>query len=125
MNAHISAAQTVVNKHLQAFLQQKGVGAILEDYADHARFYSEARMYRGKEEIREFFTAFLDWLPPGAVERFSLRSFRVEGNIAYITWNVGSDILLGTDTFVVENNKIVSQSFAMYTPAEIESGSPR
>jgi hypothetical protein len=125
MNAHISAAQTVVNKHLQAFLQQKGVGAILEDYADHARFYSEARMYRGKQEIAEFFTAFLASLPPRGVERFSLRSFRVEGNVAYITWNVGSDIPLGTDTFVVENNKIVSQSFAMYTAADIEARGAR
>ena len=39
---------------------------------------------------------------------------RVHGNIAYITWSVGSDIPLGTDTFVVENGRIVAQSFAMY-----------
>jgi hypothetical protein len=35
-------------------------------------------------------------------------------SIAYITWSVGDDIPLGTDTFVVEDGKIVSQTFAMY-----------
>ena len=50
----------------------------------------------------------------GAIDNFSLRSLRVDGNIAYITWSVGSDIPLGTDTFVVDNGKIVSQTFAMY-----------
>lgn len=49
-----------------------------------------------------------------AIERFSLRSLRVGGDIAYITWSVGSAIPLGTDTFVVDNGKIVSQTFAMY-----------
>jgi hypothetical protein len=57
--------------------------------------------------------------PPGAIDRFSLRSQRVDGNIAFITWSVGSGIPLGTDTFVVNNGKIVSQTFAMYAvPAQ-------
>ena len=44
---------------------------------------------------------------------------RVDGNIAYITWSIGSDVPLGTDTFVVDNGKIVSQTFAMYAvPAQ-------
>jgi hypothetical protein len=37
----------------------------------------------------------------------------VDGKIAYITWSAGADIPLGTDTFVVDNGKIVSQTFAM------------
>jgi hypothetical protein len=39
---------------------------------------------------------------------------QVDGNIAYITWQVGSDIPLGTDTFVVDDGKIVFQTFAMH-----------
>jgi ketosteroid isomerase-like protein len=113
-NTDSSVTETVVRNHLQAFLEQKGIAAILNDYDENARFYSEARVYQGKEEIHGFFVDFIDSLPVGGIDRFSLRSMRVDGDIAYITWSSGSEIPLGTDTFVVDKGKIVSQTFAMY-----------
>ena len=119
MNTQSSVTETVVRNHLQAFLEQKGIAAIVNDYDENARFYSEAKIYQGKQEIHGFFTDFIDALPAGAIDRFSLRSLQVDGNIAYITWSVGADIPMGTDTFVVGNGKIVSQTFAMYAvPAD-------
>jgi ketosteroid isomerase-like protein len=114
MNAESAVTETVVRNHLQAFLEQKGIDAIVKDYDEDAQFYSEARVYQGKQEIHGFFTDFIGSLPAGGIENFSLRSLRVAGNIAYITWSVGSDVPLGTDTFVVDNGKIASQTFAMY-----------
>ena len=114
MNVQSSATEAVVRNHLQAFVDQRGIAAILGDYDDNAQFHSEARSYRGKHEIRDFFVDFIAALPPGATKRFSLRSLRVEGELAYITWSAGREIPLGTDTFVVRNGKIVSQTFAMY-----------
>jgi hypothetical protein len=70
--------------------------------------------HEGKQEIHAFFVDFLAGLPEGALDRFELRSRQVEGSIGYITWSVGSEIPLGTDTFVVDNGKIVSQTFAMF-----------
>jgi SnoaL-like domain len=119
MNTESSVTEIVVRNHLQAFLEQKGIAAILDDYDDNARFYSEAKIYQGKEEIHAFFSDFIGSLPAGGIDRFSLRSQRVDGSIGYITWSVGGDIPLGTDTFVVNNGKIVSQTFAMYAaPAQ-------
>ena len=112
-----TATETVVRRHLQAFLEQQGVAAIVSDYDEDAHFYSEAKIYRGKQEIGGFFTGFLASLPARAIERFTLRSLQVDRNIAYITWCVGSDIPLGTDTLVVDNGKIVAQTFAMYAVA--------
>jgi ketosteroid isomerase-like protein len=114
MKDQTAVTETVVRSHLQAFLEQRGVDAIVSDYDEDARFYSEAETYRGKNEIRGFFTDFIAALPARAIDRFTLRSLLVDRNIAYITWCVGSDIPLGTDTFVVDNGKIVSQTFAMY-----------
>ena len=114
MSTESSVTETVVHNHLQAFLEQKGIAAILNDYDDNARFYSEAKIYEGKQEIHRFFTDFIASLPDGGIDHFSLRSQRVDGNIAFITWSVGSGIPLGTDTFVVNDGKIVSQTFAMY-----------
>jgi ketosteroid isomerase-like protein len=119
MNSESSDTESVVRNHLQAFLEQKGVAAIVNDYDDNARFISEAQIYRGKQEIHGFFTGFIDALPAGGIDNFTLRSLRVDGDVAYITWSVGGDIPLGTDTFVVNNGKIVSQTFAMYAvPAQ-------
>lgn len=113
-DARTSATETVVRNHLQAFLEQQGVDAIMRDYHESARFYSEARIYRGKSEIRRFFAEFIEALPEAGIDRFALRSLWVHGNVAYITWSVGSEIPLGTDTFVVDNGKIVSQTYAMH-----------
>jgi ketosteroid isomerase-like protein len=115
MNVDSTDTETVVRNHLQAFFEQKSVAAIVSDYDDDAHFYSEAKIYRGKQEIHDFFEDFIAALPTNAIERFTLKSLQVDRNIAYITWCIGSDIPLGTDTFVVDNGKIVSQSFAMYS----------
>jgi hypothetical protein len=117
MNPQSAATEVIVRNHLQAFVEQKGIAAILSDYDENARFHSEARIYHGKHEIGEFFTSFIASLPPGAVERFALRTLRVDGELAYITWTAGREIPLGTDTFVVRNGKIVFQTFAMCTAA--------
>ena len=114
MNTHPGDTETVVRHHLQAFVEQQGLDAILNDYADDACFLSEGRAYCGKPAIREFFEAFIAGLPPEAVSRFTLRSLHVQGDVAYITWSAGPELPLGTDTFVVRKGRIASQTFAMY-----------
>lgn len=114
MNTRLTATETVVRRHLQAFLDQQGIAAIVNDYADDACFVTEERTYRGKPAIGSFFEAFIAALPPKAISRFSLRCLRAEGDMAYITWSAGTELPLGTDTFVVRDGRIVSQTFAMY-----------
>ena len=114
MSSSSSETESVVRKHLTAFLQRKGVGAIVSDYGEGARLYTEHQVFIGRPEIHRFFAQFLDALPPGAIDRFELRSLRVDGTIAFITWRVEGDIPLGTDTFIVEDGRIVSQTFAMH-----------
>src|SRR5664279_3659228 len=74
MNTESTVTETVVRTHLQAFLEQKGITAILNDYDENARFYSEAKIYTGKQEIHGFFMDFIGSLPAGAIDHFSLRS---------------------------------------------------
>jgi len=117
MDTKASAIEAVVRDHLQAFVEHKGVDAIVRDYDDDARLLSEIRTYHGKPEIRQFFEAFIASLPPNAINRFSLRTLSVEGELAYITWSAGNEVPLGTDTFIVRDGKIVSQTFAMHPTA--------
>jgi uncharacterized protein (TIGR02246 family) len=106
--------ETVVRRHLSAFVEQRGLEAILSDYADDACFLGEAQAWRGRAAIGSFFEAFLAALPPGAVEQFALRTLRVDGEVAFITWSAGAALPLGTDTFVVRDSRIVHQTFAMH-----------
>jgi hypothetical protein len=70
MNAQPGTTEAIVRNHLQAFVEQKGIAAILSDYADNARFHSETKTYQGKQEIGDFFASFIASLPAGATERF-------------------------------------------------------
>ena len=115
MNTRSTDTESVVRRHLQAFVEQEGLDAIVSDYADEACFLSEGSEYRGRQEIRGFFEGFIAALPPRAIADFNLRSLRVADDVAYITWSAGREPPLGTDTFCVRNGKIVSQTFAMYT----------
>lgn len=117
MNTRTTDPESVVRRHLQTFAEQQGLDAILSDYADDACLLSEDSTYRGKPAIRRFFADFLAALPPRAIAEFTLRNLRVEGDIAYITWSAGRELPHGTDTFVVRNGKIVSQTVATYAPS--------
>lgn len=109
-----ATTESVVRRHLQFFLERRGVEALLSDYADDACFLSEDRAWCGKRAIGHFFEGFLAWLSPQAFSQFTLRQLRVEGEMAYITWSAGPEVPLGTDTFVVRQGRIVAQSFAMH-----------
>ncbi|MEO7640054.1 MAG: nuclear transport factor 2 family protein [Ramlibacter sp.] len=114
MNTSKSDTETVVRRHLQAFIEQQGLDAILADYADDACFLNDDHSYCGKQEIRMFFSNFVAALPPDAITQFKLHNLLVNGEVAYITWSAGRKLPLGTDTFVVRQGRIVSQTFAMY-----------
>lgn len=114
MNTQYEETKRVVSNHLQAFVEHKGIDAILEDYDESAVFIAESKVYRGKPQIRQFFEDLVRMLPADAAERFALSSLWVEGNLAYITWCVGGAVPLGTDTFLVNRGKIVSQTSALY-----------
>lgn len=121
MNQELDQTEAVVRQHLEAFLEQRGLDAILADYAENACLLSEGRACCGKAAIRAFFEDFLAALPPQAIGEFTLRSLRLQGDVAYITWSAGPRLPLGTDTFVVRDGRIVAQTFAMYAapPAAI------
>lgn len=114
MDTQASITESVVRSHLQTFLEERGVPAIVADYDEDACVLSEDGTYRGKREIGAFFDGFIASLPPQGIRRFALRSLRVEGDVAFITWNVGNEWPLGTDSFVVRSGKIVLQTFAMH-----------
>jgi ketosteroid isomerase-like protein len=114
MSTPTNQTEQVITQHLSAFIEGRGIEAILADYHDDAVFLTPQAVYRGKPAIGEFFEGFLANLPAGARDDFQLIRREVSDDIGYIVWNVKGAVPLGTDTFVVRNGKIAHQTFAMH-----------
>lgn len=107
----------VIDRHLDAFLTNRGIDAILGDYDPHAVLHAPDRVCRGVDEIRDFFEGFLAALPANWQQSFQLKTRKAHGEIGYIVWNLGEAIPLGTDTFLVRDGRIVQQTYAAHVAA--------
>ena len=105
-----------LKQHLQAF--GEGIDAIMQDYTKGSVVITPDATYRGLAEIRTFFTAFVEGLPEGIWDAFTIKRQEVTGELAYILWEAKPWVPLGTDTFVVRNGKIVFQTVASYVASE-------
>lgn len=104
--------QEVVEHHLQAF--GEGLDSILSDYNDESCIISQKGTFRGSTEIRTFFESFVSGLPEGFMEAFKVTKMECNNEVGYITWEASPWFPLGTDTFVVKDGMINSQTFAAH-----------
>src|ERR1700720_3490675 len=103
-------AQDVLTHHLNSFGDLAG---IMADYTAESRFFTPDGLLRGPEAIRRFFVRlFEEFAKPGM--SFEMLRQEVDGDTAYIVWKAetaDNRFELGTDTFIVQNGKIVTQTF--------------
>ncbi len=111
-----NSTQAILEHHLQAI--GESVDAIMQDYTEDSVVVTPDATCRGLAEIRKFFTAFIEGLPEGIMDAFTMKRQEVTGELAYILWEAKPWIPLGTDTFVVRDGKIVFQTFAIYSASE-------
>jgi predicted SnoaL-like aldol condensation-catalyzing enzyme len=85
----------------------------MADYTAESRFFTPDGLLRGSEAIRRFFVRmFEEFAKPGM--SFEMPRQEVDGDTAYIVWRAetADNIFeLGSDTFIVRNGKIVTQTF--------------
>ena len=105
--------QAVIEQHLKSF-GELDLEGVLADYAPEAVFFVPGQQLRSRDAIDSFFRTLLaEFARPGA--KFSLQEQSYAGDYAYLLWSgETADHLYeaATDTFVVQNGKIVAQSFA-------------
>ena len=109
----MASTKDVVGRHLE-FFGKGDLKGILSDYAPGAVLFTPDGPLNGADAIRPFFqTMIAEFGKPGSA--FSMKQQFVEGDYAYILWTAETAdnvYELGTDTFVVRDDKIVAQSFA-------------
>jgi ketosteroid isomerase-like protein len=106
--------EAILNHHLQA-LMARDVEEALADYNDDSVILTQQGPVTGIEAFRALFTGALrDIFTEEALKNFKMTRQDVAGDVAYIVWEMPG-VPLGTDTFVIRNSKIVSQTFAMHS----------
>lgn len=108
----MASTKDVIDHHLKCF-GEGDLKGILSDYAPDAVLFTRDGSLRGADAIKPLFEAMVaEFGKPGAT--FSMKQQLVEGDYAYILWTAepaDNVYEVGTDTFVVRDDKIVAQSF--------------
>ena len=104
------STEAVLRNHLRA--AKVGVDALLADYTEQSVMITQDATYRGIAEIRRFFTALLEDLPPGFFDRMmKISREEIVGEVGYLLWNGEPIVSQATDTFLVRDGKILLQTF--------------
>ena len=109
----MQTTKDIVDQHLKSF-SQGDLDGVLADYSPDAILFVPGRTLKGRDAIKPFFEVLIaEFAKPGA--SFSMREQRFEGDYGYLLWSAetaDNSYESATDTFVVQNGKIVAQSFA-------------
>jgi ketosteroid isomerase-like protein len=105
--------QDVLAHHLECF-RKVDLAGTMADYTDASTIFTPDGLLRGSEAIRRFFAVlFEEFEKPGM--SFELLRQEVSSDTAYIVWTAetaDNRFEVGTDTFIVQNGKILTQTFA-------------
>lgn len=108
----MTTTREVLDRHLNAFLQHD-IDGVLSDYGKDIVFFTADGPLHGVEAIRPLFeTLITEFRKPGA--NFNMDRYLVEGDHGYILWSAETAdnvYEMATDTFVVQEGRIVAQSF--------------
>ena len=104
-----TSTEAVLQNHLRAATM--GVDAVMQDYTEDSVLITHGATYRGLREIRGFFDALFEGLPAGFFGALRMIRQEIVGEVAYILRERRPVISQATDTFVVRDGKIVSQTF--------------
>ncbi|MBQ1334975.1 MAG: nuclear transport factor 2 family protein [Clostridia bacterium] len=103
----------VIHQHSEN-LMSKNIEAVMADFTEDSIMISPQATIKGLAGIRANFEATIkNILTPDVKAEVLLE--KAEGNIGYCLWRAEGDrfsIPFATDTFVVENDKIMAQTFA-------------
>lgn len=102
--------EAVLNKHLEA--AATSVDAVMADYADESVLITPTATYKGRTEIRAFFTELLEGATKGFLGAFRMKRQEINGELAYILWEAKPWFQFATDTLLIRDGKIVLQTFA-------------
>ncbi|MDH4461310.1 MAG: nuclear transport factor 2 family protein [Flectobacillus sp.] len=107
-----STTNDVLMHHLTAF-GNNDLAEIMLDYTEESEVLTSTGAIKGLSAITAFFSDLFSIIPTGS--DFEMKQLTVTANVAHIIWASESAVAVipfGTDTFVMENEKIRFHSVA-------------
>ena len=104
--------QEILDHHVSAFIETD-VNEIMKDFSERSELLTPDGALKGMNAIRSFFEEIFKIVPKGST--LEMKQMIIRDNIAYIVWTAESSFVsipLGTDTFIMENDKIMYQIMA-------------
>lgn len=103
----------VLEHHWKTF-QANDLEGTMADYTEESVLITPDKTFKGLNEIRENFINAFAVLPTDSTT-MQLDKTVVQQDVAYIIWKATSPklkITFGTDTFIIQNGKIIRQTYA-------------
>jgi ketosteroid isomerase-like protein len=104
----------VLMHHLTAF-GNNDLEEILKDYTQESELLTPDGTLKGLAAIKGFFEDYFVAIPTGSA--FEMKQLTVTGPVAYVAWTSESATFvfpIGTDTFFIQNEKIIYHTVADY-----------
>jgi ketosteroid isomerase-like protein len=114
--ASANSTEVVLGQHVQALIS-RNLDSIVQDYTDDAVVFSPNGAFKGHENIRAFFTAAWEMLPPDVLNNLKVIKQEIDGEYAYVLWSAEPILPFAGDTFRIHDGKIVMQSAVFQTGA--------
>ncbi len=106
--------EAVLNHHIDAF-GARDLDAVVSDYTEESVIHSQLGSVKGLDQIRKFFGNFLGNITDEAMEAMEMLYTKVEDDVAFIVWRSPPGMKMGSDTFLIQNRKILVQTVVAYT----------
>jgi ketosteroid isomerase-like protein len=106
MNTVEITTKEVLMHHLTAFGDNK-LDEIMLDYTEQSTLLCDKGALKGLDKIRQFLEEMFRLIPSGS--EFEMKQLTINDNVAHIIWTSKSaiaEIPFGTDTFLIEADKI-------------------
>jgi len=108
-----ATTQSVLDHHMKTFLGND-LDGIMADYSEESVLVTPTNTIKGITEIRDNFARVFTLLPKDSTN-FKMNKSVVVKDLAYIIWEAESPKIkfeYGSDSFIIQNGKIVRQTFA-------------
>jgi hypothetical protein len=105
----VAITEEILNHHVSAFVETD-VEEIMKDYTENSELLTPQGPVKGLTGIRSFFEEIFKIAPKGST--LDLKQMLIRDNMAYIVWAGESSFVsipFGTDTFIMEDDKILYQ----------------
>ncbi len=112
LNQDVAIAR-LLDHHVNSLLNGN-VAEILSDYSESSLVYTPEGPVQGLKNLENLFVGFLATVPSAVLQKLKILRQDIFDGTAYILWQAGDEIPLGTDTYIIRDGKIAVQSFAAY-----------